>query len=133
MYNASTMRKTIVVLLALAVLATGCGSAKEVKLGVEDNGGQIEIEKDQALLITLESNPTTGYRWEAVEAGESVLQQIGEAEFKMSDPRDPPPPGTGGTETFRFKAIKAGQTMLKLIYHRSWEKDVEPLETFPSR
>ena len=40
--------------------------------------------------------------------------------------------GAPNMETFRFEAVKAGQTALKLVYHRPWEKnvDVEPSETF---
>jgi len=123
-------RNVIAVLLALLVLAVGCGPAKEFKLDAADNGRQVELQKGQTLVITLESNPTTGFRWEVVELEESILRQMGEPEFKVSDPRQPPPPGTGGWETFRFEAMSAGQTTLELVYHRSWEEGVEPLETF---
>ncbi len=119
---------TIAVLLAVLVLAAGCGTFREVKLDADDNGRQIELGKGQTLVITLESNPTTGYRWETTEFEESVLRLMGEAEFQPSDPQGPP--GTGGTETFRFEAMSAGQMALKLVYHRAWEEDVEPLETF---
>jgi inhibitor of cysteine peptidase len=120
----------ITVLLAALVLAAGCGRSTEIKLDANDNGRRIELEKGQVLVITLESNPTTGYRWEVVEFEEPILQQMGGAEFKQSDPREPPPPGTGGWETFRFEATSAGQMALNLVYHRPWEEDVDPLETF---
>ena len=116
---------TMVVLLALALIA-GCGSARRVELSADDEGREVELQKDQILTITLASNPTTGYSWEWVDAGDGVLQQVGEAEFKSSSNLV----GASGTETLRFSAEKAGQTALKLIYHRPWEKDVEPLETF---
>ena len=135
---------SIAVLLILLVLAAGCGArggasigsntveadTSGVALGVEDVGSTIELAKGQILIITLESNPSTGYRWEVVESDDAVLQQVGEVEFEVSDPRDPPPPGAGGTEVFRFEARGAGEVTLKLVYHRSWEEDVEPLETF---
>lgn len=119
-------RNAIAILLALLVLAAGCGPAKEVKLDASDNGRQVELQKGQALVITLESNPTTGFMWEVVELEESILRQIGEAEFQSESEAV----GAGGTETFRFEAVKAGQMALKLVYHRPWEEDVEPLETF---
>jgi inhibitor of cysteine peptidase len=125
----SHISNILMALLAVLILAIGCGT-KEIKLDANDNGRQIELEKGQILVVTLESNPTTGYRWEVVEPQESILQQKGEAEFKQSDPRNPPPPGTGGTETFRFEAVGAGQMTLKLVYHRPWEEGVDPLETF---
>lgn len=99
----------IVVLLAVLVLAIGCGTPREVNVDANDNGSQIELEQGQILVITLESNPSTGYRWEVVEFEEPVLQQMREAVLESSDPKVPPPPGTGGTETFRFEAISAGK------------------------
>jgi inhibitor of cysteine peptidase len=123
-------RSVAIALLTVLVLAFGCGSSKEVKLDADDNGSQVQLERGQILVITLESNPSTGYRWEVVESEESIVQQKGEAVFKSSDTRDSPPPGTGGTETFRFEARSAGDVALKLVYHRSWEEGVEPLETF---
>lgn len=118
------------VLILSALIFSGCGPAREVKVDANANGSQVELKKGQTLVITLESNPSTGYSWEVVELDESILRQMGEPEFKVSDPRQPPPPGAGGWETWRFQAVKAGQTALKLVYHRPWEEDVEPLETF---
>ncbi|MBN1484241.1 MAG: protease inhibitor I42 family protein [Chloroflexia bacterium] len=120
----------VVVLLAVSLLAAGCGSAQEVRVGAGDNGELVELEVGQTLVVTLASNPSTGYSWQVVKAGASVLEQQGEAEYESSDTRDPPPPGSGGTETFRFEAKSAGQAELELVYHRPWEEDVEPLETF---
>ncbi|HUU19715.1 MAG TPA: protease inhibitor I42 family protein [Sedimentisphaerales bacterium] len=103
---------------------------EEVNVDEEDDGGQVELEQGQILVVTLESNPTTGYGWEVVENQESILEQMGEAEFKQSDTGEPPLVGAGGWEIFRFKAVSAGQMTLQLVYRRSWEEDVEPLNTF---
>jgi len=101
-----------------------------VNVNEDDDGGQVELELGQILIITLESNPATGYRWEQAENQESILEQIGEAEFKPSETGEPPLVGAGGWEILRFKAVGAGQMTLELVYHRSWEEGVEPLETF---
>jgi len=103
---------------------------EEVNVDEDDADSQVELEQGQILVVTLESNPTTGYRWEQVENQESILQQMGEAEFKQSDTGGPPLVGAGGWEIFRFKAISAGQTSLKLVYNRPWEEGVEPINTF---
>jgi len=103
---------------------------KEVNVDEKDDGNQVKLEQGQILVVTLESNPTTGYSWEVVEIQESILEQMGEAEFKSSQTGEPPLVGVGGWEIFRFKAISAGQTTLQLVYHRPWEEDVEPLKTF---
>jgi predicted secreted protein len=104
-------------------------SAETVDVNEADNGGQVELELGKLLVVTLESNPSTGYRWELLENNESILKQFGQAEFKSSDAGDSPIVGAGGWEIFRFKAVSAGQTTLELVYRRSWE-DAEPLKTF---
>jgi len=103
---------------------------EEINVDEKDDGSQVELEQGRILVVTLESNPTTGYRWEQVETQESILQQMGEAEFKPSETGGPPLVGAGGWEIFRFKAISAGQMTLQLVYHRPWEEGVEPLKTF---
>jgi len=114
------------VLILSALIFSGCGPTKEIKLDASANGRQIDLQKGQTLVITLESNPTTGFRWEVVELEESILRQMGEPEFQSESDL----PGAGGTETWRFKATNAGQTALQLVYRRPWEEGEEPLETF---
>ncbi len=103
---------------------------EEVNVNENDDGGQIELEQGQILVVTLESNPTTGYSWEQAENQEPILEQMGETEFKPSDEGEPPMVGAGGWEIFRFKAISAGKMTLKLVYLRPWEEGVEPVDTF---
>ncbi|MCP4611517.1 MAG: hypothetical protein GY845_22630 [Planctomycetes bacterium] len=104
--------------------------AEEVNVNENDDGGQVELEQGQILVVTLESNPTTGYSWQQAENQETYLEQIGEAEFKQSLTDGPPKVGAGGWEIFRFKAISAGKMTLQLVYHRPWEEGVEPVNTF---
>jgi len=103
---------------------------EEVNVNEENDGGQIELEQGQILVVTLKSNPTTGYGWEVAEIQESILEQMGEAEFKPSETSEPPIAGAGGWEIFRFKAIGAGQMTLQLVYLPSWEEGVESINTF---
>ena len=118
--------KVIVVLLLILLLAVGCGSSNEVKLDVDDNGNKVEMKAGQVLVVSLESNPTTGYAWEVVDFEDGALEQAGEPEFKAETDRL----GAGGVQTFRFKATKADEMEIKLLHHRTWEEDVEPLDTF---
>jgi len=103
--------------------------AATVEVNEDNNSGQIELKQDQILVVTLESNPSTGYSWKPTKNDKSILIQLGKAEFKPSETSEPPMVGSGGWEIFRFRAISAGQMTLELIYHRSWE-DAEPLKTF---
>jgi len=134
-------------LLAVLVLATGCASGGappaggdvdagrsadrggEVALSAEDSGGRAELDAGDLLVVTLESNPTTGYAWEVSEVDKAVLAQVGEAEFQEAAREGEQLVGAPGVQTFRFEAAR-GETTVTLVYRRSWEKDVEPLETF---
>ena len=117
----------LALLLIVAVLMVYGPGPREVQLTAADNGSEIELKKGQALVITLEANPTTGYTWDVVEPlDEQVVQQVGEIEFKPESDLI----GAGGVQTIRFEIVNAGRASLKLIYHRPWETDVEPLETF---
>jgi inhibitor of cysteine peptidase len=100
--------------------------SKEIKLGLGDNGSQKKLDNGQMLVITLEANPTTGYTWEVAELNANVLRQLGTIEFHPDSNKI----GSGGVQTLRLEAVNVGQTYLKLVYHRPWEKDVEPLKNF---
>lgn len=119
---------SIVVMLLMTMIAAGCGPTGEVRLDMADNGGQVEMEVDQTLVISLESNPTTGFRWELIEVEDPILQSMGEAEYQPSESKEVV--GAGGTEIFRFKAVSTGQMTLTLVYRRPWEEGVDPIETF---
>ena len=118
----------LVAVLAGTVMAavSGCSARPTLVLGAKDEGSQIELQKGQTLTVNLEGNPTTGYTWEFVESEGAIVRQVGEAEFKA----DSDLVGAGGVQTLRFEAVSEGQMELTLVYHRPWETDVEPLETF---
>ena len=107
------------------VFLIACG-AKETALEAEDAGRQIELAVGEKMQVTLKSNPTTGYQWEVADIDESVLLQLG-AEYDADSPQLT---GAGGEEAFTFEAVGTGETALQLIYHRSWEVDAPPVETF---
>ncbi len=98
----------------------------EISLGAEDDGRQIELKEDQLLVITLEGNPSTGYMWQVEEIDEKILRQVGEIEFQSLSPLL----GAPAKEILRFQPLEEGQTTLKLLYRRPWEKEIEPAETF---
>ena len=120
-----TVRPGFAFLLLLTLFLSGCNSSNEVKLDIGDDGSQVEVKKGQVLVISLESNPTTGYAWEVMKINETMLVQVGEAEFTSSQSGDVV--GAGGVEVLRFKTVGVGTTYLELGYRRFWEEDVAPL------
>ena len=66
------------VLSSLALLAafSNCTTMKDIQVAARDNGGRVELKPGQVLVVTLESNPSTGYQWEVVAVDTAVLQPI---------------------------------------------------------
>jgi len=116
--------------LALLAVVLSCTALKDIHVDARDNGGRVYLKPGQVLVVTLESNPSTGYQWEVVAVDTAVLQQMGEAEFLPPVSTGKQIVGAGGMERFRFKALKVAESSLKLIYHRPWEKGEEPAGTF---
>jgi inhibitor of cysteine peptidase len=115
-------------LLLILVSLSACGP-NQIKVDENQSGNNVQLKVGETLLVTLDSNPTTGYSWELSQSDESVLEQKGEAEYKQA-PGSQGLIGAGGKETFRFEAVGAGQTTLELIYHRPWEQGVPPVKTY---
>ena len=124
------MIKIINVLIAFIIIAVlaACGAAGSdpASLTAKDAGTTVHLKQGDTLEIALEGNPTTGYTWEvAPDSGELVALQ-GEPQFKA----DTSALGSGGVMTLQFKAVKPGTAPLKLIYHRTFEAGVAPLQSF---
>lgn len=116
--------------VVLSLLLAGCATMKSIPTLTErDNGRDIHIAVGERLIVKLASNATTGYRWAAPPPAEPVLRQLDEATY-VPNMAPPGMVGVGGTETFEFKALKAGQETLQIQYARSWEKDVAPARVF---
>lgn len=120
-------RKTLFfVILAFALTLTACGS-QPLALTAENNGGQVEVKAGEEFTVSLAGNPSTGYTWEVIDLDPALFELVGEPEF-VSD--SPDLIGSGGSLTLTFKALQAGTATLSLVYHRPWETDVEPIDTF---
>ena len=78
-------------------------------------------------MLALGSNPTTGFRWEA-SFDDTTLKLVD----KTYEPRSAPAGmvGVGGTEYFRFRALRTGETVITMIYQRSWEKQLADRKRF---
>jgi predicted secreted protein len=123
------MSKIINVLIAFITIAilAACGAGSDpVKLTAKDAGTTVHLKQGDVLEIALEGNPTTGYTWEAAPDSGSLLALQGEPQFKA----DSSALGSGGIMTLQFKAVQTGTAPLKLIYHRTFEPGVAPLQSF---
>ena len=106
---------TIGILIIFFSLLSGCIQQKETAF-------DFIVSVGENFSITLDSNPTTGYMWEA-QFDSNFIKNISR-EYKASPGE--PMPGKGGTETFVFLALKSGETNITMKYRRSWKE--EPIE-----
>ncbi|OFW58666.1 MAG: hypothetical protein A2133_08075 [Actinobacteria bacterium RBG_16_64_13] len=116
--------------IAAAALLIRATEPKSLHLDAEDNGTTITVKVGDEIQVVLKGNSTTGFSWMATlsEEDAGILEQIGEPTYVP----DSQLIGAGGTYTFTFKAVAAGDAALKLVYLRPWES-VPPLETFEVR
>ena len=125
-------------LVALGVL-TGCDTfptwdnpftapPTAVRIDERNANGPITLARNQTLVVTLEANITTGYRWEAVRGFAPILGELPTPDY-AARPSATLVAGAPGDMTFRFRAESPGTTALELAYRRPFEPDVAPART----
>ena len=90
---------------------------QEEGVGQDDISTPREVIVDGTFIISLESNPTTGYSWQA-EFDAEFLELVNE-DFSS----DSALLGAGGIQKFEFLALKQGQVDVTMIYKRPWEEE----------
>ena len=114
---------------ALALLSSACsttGGKSGGSFTEADSGKTFETSPGATLDIQLKGNYTTGYSWNVAVCDNAVIQPAG-AKYVPSQPQLA---GSGGVQHYTFNVVGKGQTTLKITYHRPWEKDVPPAQTF---
>ena len=88
---------------------------------------KVDLSGGEKLIVTLPCNPSTGYTW--------VLGSKDDPRFHLDGkpvytPDDAKLIGGGGTMTFTFLALSAGDVEVELQYRRPFEKGRDPEKTF---
>lgn len=76
------------------------------------------VKRDEAISISLEANPSTGYAWQFNPDSSSLVIQSGETQFIQKSAL------LGGTarQTLEFTGVADGKATIDLVYRRSWEQ-----------
>ena len=115
---------TVAVISILVVsLIAGCSGVDVYT----DSEQVINTTVNQEFTIALDSNPTTGYGWEA-SYDEDMLSL--EKEEYNPDVKVPGLVGAGGTQYYQFQALKVGETEITVTYKRSWEPGYDEQKVF---
>jgi inhibitor of cysteine peptidase len=112
--------------VVLMVSTSTLAAAPPIIATETENGKTVAINQNALLIISLESNLSTGYSWRVSKNDNSILKFVDQTTF----PPKTPMPGAPGHQMFKFKAIATGSDAIELEYLRPWEKGVAPAKTF---
>ena len=119
----------LLVIIALCCFICPHVAADNESYTMSNNNSDISVEIEGTFGISLESNPTTGYEWDAKEYDHSVLELVNTG-YESAENQTPPVVGAGGLQNWTFKGLKDGETTLKLVYLRSWEGEDSAVDEY---
>ena len=96
-----------------------------VQYNEKANGQQVDAKLGEEFEIDLPETRTAGYRWRMVTKGVPPVHLL-------EDNSQPNDAGVGGAgnHRWRFRAVAAGTSEIKIQYVRSWSESEEPTRTF---
>ena len=122
-----------VTLLALSAGGTNPaaaeGETEQIDLDASHNGQEIEVAVGDLLVITLGSNPTTGFGWQLSGIDEDLLALV-ESRYEPGENAEQGMVGAAGNEVWTFKALTTGVTTISMEYSRPWEGGEKAVQTF---
>ena len=120
------MIKILLVLLLGSFVNQNESHQTPLKIIYDDSGKEFNFSVADEFFVSLKGNPTTGYTWSISKIDSALLRQIGDVEYKPESPKM----GAPGQQIFRFLCLDTGSSELRLIYHRPWEKNTVPIDSF---
>jgi len=113
-------------LLLIGLFAPSVGhaygeSSTALALTREDDGKTINGHVGQTLVLTLQENPTTGFRWDLMGTNSGIISLQLSKYTQDQIPQRRGIVGAGGQRVYVFKLNSTGTTNLELFYKRPWE------------
>lgn len=116
------MKRLSILTLATVLLAACTSQLGPLDLTAANNGEAIEATPNQLININLDSNITTGYKWNLVtEPNDKIVKLVSSSYNAPASGKV----GAGGTETWQFQTVGTGTTALKLSYFRPFDPQKE--------
>ena len=108
------MQARFLVLIA-AAFSAGClptPGLEDIRLAASDSGKTVIMHVGQKAIVTLDSNPSTGYSWRLTQLDPTIVENTSQKYIAPSGQAI----GAGGTEQWEFTARSVGATKLRLEY-----------------
>ena len=123
----------ILVVIAIAFMPLAClvsaavPGANTVLITKADDGKEITVPEGAVIGVQLEQSGGTGYTWEIVDPDQTHLSVLESNDIPL---KKPPVVGGPMLKTWQIKAVKKGQTQLKILLYRSWEGVEKAVDKF---
>ncbi|PBQ11578.1 peptidase inhibitor I42 [Pseudomonas congelans] len=114
--------------LSLALLTACAQTPKNIVSIDTQKDCPLTLQSGQTLILTLPSNPTTGFRWLTQNPAQNILRSLGPEVYANAESKEMV--GNGGQSVWRFKATDAGTGRLMMVYQQPWAPEVAPEQTF---
>lgn len=138
------MRRMLVGVVVLILIAGAAGlvmafayergneteSPRQVVVDASQTGTEVTIAPGDSLVVTLDSNVTTGFQWQLSSGMNEAVLALGSHEYQDPDKSDDGILGAGGREVWTFNAVGKGETQVDLEYRQAWEGGIKAAETF---
>jgi predicted secreted protein len=94
-------------LVVIALVVAGCGQThvSTLRLTAKDRNGNFDVKPGQEIVVTLASNPSTGYRWKlfTTNGPSGIVTLVAHRYVAPTQSRS----GAPGEEIWRFKAVRS--------------------------
>jgi len=119
----------ICAIVAISLCLVACSSAPSlVSVDASYSGQQVEVAIGGSVIVTLDSNASTGFQWALVNiSDEAVLEK---AANTYEAPEDTGIVGAPGKEIWTFSALKKGTSTISMEYSQPWPNGTKAAETF---
>lgn len=95
---------------------------KEVDLNDGDNGKTVKVAVDGMIVLSLDSNATTGFSWTGTDKVDKDILKLERNDY-MQNPNPGGMVGVGGKTVLLYRALKPGKAKIDLTYMQPWEPD----------
>lgn len=102
------------------VISDPAKPGKTIVLTDADNNETVQVAEGDTLVVRLQSNPSTGYRWTVAENVDLILKPES-VRYVQGANR----PGAGGYQEFTFSVVGNGEHSLKMLYQRPWRRSTQ--------
>ncbi len=118
--------KKIFFVSIISLMIITLSSCKEKTLTMDDNGKTIELKTGEIFTVNLKGSASTGNFWKIVDIDNGIVVEDIDHTFKAENDKI----GAAGTYTYYFKAVKKGESKLKMVYGPKPDPETKPRKTF---